>query len=279
MRIFRILACLFAVASCAEALAFWPFGSDETKDEEPKRVSELLEKASELIDTASDMAATGAVQAAISTYRKALVELKTVEEAEPERAKTPEFSTLRNKRAYVEAAITSLQWEETRRNVKSVTVTDTAELERKRAAERDPKGAKKTERTSVKKTDSASPKKAEKSENTRDRARQKTLELLAAGRLEDADRLSLTLYGRNTNDVMALNLRAAVLAASGRASEGMPLLDRAIALAPDDYVAYYNMARLLMQLSPDNKETARGYFADGCALGGPKNAKLEALLR
>lgn len=275
-RLSRALA-LAAVAVCAraEAKGLWIFGEDvdagnapsaaespqsvAEKPAEPRkarseRVSDLIAPVTDLVDLASDLASTGTVAQAVKTYREALSVLDRIEAEDPERAKRPEFSTIRTKRAYIEAAIASLQFDEVRNNAKSVTVSDTADLERRRAAEKKPSRAVA-------------------------RTRQEVLSLLAEGRLDEAGRACEEVYARNTNDVAVLNLRAVVAAERGKFAVARACLDRAIRLAPDDYVAYYNMARILMRQDPPDKETARGYFADGCALGGPKNERLEKLLR
>ena len=94
-----------------------------------------MEDATAAIDDAADCAADGKVSEAIEKYRKALDELDKVERENPERAATVEFASVRNKRAYVNAAIDSLLMAQARENAKAVAVTDTTELE-KRFAER-----------------------------------------------------------------------------------------------------------------------------------------------
>ena len=118
----------------ANASWYWPFGSDE---EAPPRISELMEPATELIDSASDLAEQGKDNEAIAEYRAALVALARIEAENPDRADKPEFATLRNKRAYVEAAIDSLQLDQARRNAKPVAITDTTELEKKYKAKKE----------------------------------------------------------------------------------------------------------------------------------------------
>ena len=131
-QIFLFSAVSAAVA--AEASWYWPFGSDEP---EAPRMSELMEPATDLIDSASDLAEQGKDDEAIAEYRSALVELARIEAENPDRADKPEFATLRNKRAYVEAAIDSLQLDQARRNAKPVAITDTTELEKKYRAKKD----------------------------------------------------------------------------------------------------------------------------------------------
>ena len=123
-----------AFAGAAHASWYWPFG-DENSSRSRARLSELMEDATAAIDDAADCAADGKISEAIEKYRKALDELDKVERENPERAATVEFASVRNKRAYVNAAIDSLLMAQARENAKAVAVTDTTELE-KRFAER-----------------------------------------------------------------------------------------------------------------------------------------------
>lgn len=133
VRVLCTLAAL-AFAGAAHASWYWPFG-DESSSRSRARLSELMEDATAAIDDAADCAADGKISEAIEKYRKALDELDKVERENPERAATVEFASVRNKRAYVNAAIDSLLMAQARENAKAVAVTDTTELE-KRFAER-----------------------------------------------------------------------------------------------------------------------------------------------
>lgn len=135
MRKLSVLFCVIAFAGGVRASWYWPFGSDEG-GEEPKRISELMEKASELIDEASDFASDGKIDESVETYRKALGELDRIERENPDRVKSSEFATLRNKRAYVNAAIDSMLLSQVKQNAKAVAVSDTTDLEKKLAEER-----------------------------------------------------------------------------------------------------------------------------------------------
>ena len=92
-----------------------------------------MEPATALIDEASDLAGDGKSVESVEKYREALKELDRIERENPERAATSEFATLRNKRAYVNAAIDSLLLGQVKSNAKAVAVSDTTELERKLA--------------------------------------------------------------------------------------------------------------------------------------------------
>ena len=128
MKKLAILTLGLALAVPAAASWYWPFGDDE---DAPPRLSELMENATELIDEATELADQGKTTEAVAKYREALDELANVEANNPERAATDEFISLRNKRAYVNAAIDSLLLYEARANAKAVAITDTTELEKK----------------------------------------------------------------------------------------------------------------------------------------------------
>ena len=129
MKKFAIFTSVLALTVSATASWYWPFGEDD--DEDRPRLSVLMRDASEMIDEASELADDGKIQESVAKYREALMELARVEAANPDRAATPEFASLRNKRAYVNAAIDSLLLAEARANAKAVAITDTTELEKK----------------------------------------------------------------------------------------------------------------------------------------------------
>jgi len=122
---------VLAAAVQAQAKSwYWPFdfemmggGSDQP------RLSELMEPATTNIDAAADYAAEGKFREAQDCYRAAIAALNKIEADNPERAATPEFATVRNKRAYVNAALDSMLLAEARDNAKAVSVTDTTALE------------------------------------------------------------------------------------------------------------------------------------------------------
>ena len=129
------MAVALALAGGAAGSWYWPFGSSDGAAEVP-RLSELMEPVSLLIDEASDLAADGKTQESVEKYRAALEELDRIEGENPDRAASQEFATVRNKRAYVNAAIDSLLLGQVRENAKSVAVSDTTELEKRLAEEK-----------------------------------------------------------------------------------------------------------------------------------------------
>jgi len=128
MRRIVLTAATALCALCAQASWYWPFGSDDDEPEGP-RLSELMEPATTNIDAAADFAAEGKLKEAQDCYRAAIAALKKIESENPERAATPEFATVRNKRAYINAALDAMLLAEARDNAKAVSVTDTTELE------------------------------------------------------------------------------------------------------------------------------------------------------
>ncbi len=127
-----LLLTVCAISHASMAAWYWPFGDDENEEKRP-RISELMEPASLLIDEASDFVESGKISEAVDAYKRALAELDRIELENAERAQSTEFATLRNKRAYVNAAIDSLHLKQAQENARAVAVTDTTELEKKYA--------------------------------------------------------------------------------------------------------------------------------------------------
>ena len=269
---------------------YWPFGSDE----EPKpRVSELMEPASLLIDEASDLSSEGKISEAVEKYRAALVELDKVEAADPERAATPEFATLRTKRAYVSAAIDSLLLAQARDNARPVAVSDTTELERKLAEEKGgkitsapvegesssdaseevkPSAAKLNDKPAAKKKQRAASRPKPDAELT---PKERAMQAIGAGNYAEADRIIAAILEESPSDSAALNLRAIKETAEGRYGDAERTLDRAIQSNPRSHYAYYNMAVLMLQMNPPNVDGAKRYYETGRAMGGPVDPGLE----
>ena len=291
MRKIAVIFCLLVLAGGVQASWYWPFGSDEGPEESPRRISELMEPATKLIDEASDFASDGKVDESVEAYRKALMELDRIERENPERAKGSEFATLRNKRAYVNAAIDSMLLGQVKRNAKAVAVSDTTELERKLAEERGEKKVKvegeerkaksevEVEQRNVKKSTvrletSPSPQPAKPATK-----RERAMEAIANGDYAAAEALVNEMLAAKPNGAMALNLRAAMEMKQGRFDVAEATLDQAIMSNPRSYFAYYNLARLLLQKDAGNKASARRHYETGRVYGGPEDAVLEALVK
>ena len=262
-RIFATISFCF-LASCASASWFWPFGDSE---EEPPRLSELVQKASDLIADASDLASDGKTTDAVAKYREALVEIARVEREHPELADKAVGNTLKTKRAYVEATIDALIMNQARENAKSVGVSETSELERRLAQERS--GGKAEQKKPSKKPAPTRPL----------TPREEAMKAIADADYAKADRLIAALLEEKPNDAAALNLRAAKETAEGKYREAEKTLDSAIRSNPRDHFAYYNMAVLKLQTREDDRDGARRYYETGRALGGPKDAEIEEMLK
>ena len=305
MRRLLTIFALLAVAGTSSGSWYWPFGSDESDEAKPvRRLSEVMEPVSLLIDEASDLAMDGKPQEAIEKYREALKGLDEIEAEEPDRVETPEFATVRNKRAYVNAAIDSLLLEQVRSNASSVAVSDTTELEKKLAEEKN-RGkakpeAKATPETKAKPEAKAKPVAKAKSEarakpkaraKSESKARQESkakpltrreriMKDIEDGKFDSAAERIEEMLAEKPNNAAALNLKAMMEMAQGRVKDAEKTLDQAIMSNPRSHFAYYNMAELLLQTLPaDDKNAARRYYETGRAVGGPVDEQLEEALK
>lgn len=271
----------------ASASWYWPFGSDD--DSKPLRISELMEPASVLIDKASDFAEDGKIDEAVAEYRKALDELNRIEIENPERAETPEFATLRNKRAYVNSAIDSLLLVQARNNAKSVAITDTTELEklyeRHLAARSQARSGRNMPELDdgTRIVDAGAAGIPMGSEAARQRlsdrkARLQTaMEKVAAGDEKTALAVIGGLLAERPNDAAALNLKARIEMNSGNLAAAESTLDQCIRSNPRSYYGFYNMARVLLRSRPgeEGRKSAKKYYKRGREIGGPKDDELE----
>lgn len=307
MRKLCTFAAVLAMAFGAAASWYWPFGSSDDDAPAPvRRLSELMEPASRLIDEASDLASEGKSQEAVEKYREALAELDRIEAENPERVASPEFSSVRNKRAYVNAAIDSVLLEQVKANAKAVAVSDTTALE-KRLAEEKAKasggGAKpsaeaeetpaakpaeaKTAQEPVAKKPEARPaqkpvaaKRPVPQTPARPRSRrEQAIADIAAGDYAAAELQIMEMLAEKPNSAMALNLKASMESAQGKYKEAERTLDQAITSNPRSYYAYYNMASLLLEVNPAAKAMAGKYYRAGREVGGPPDPQLEAALK
>ncbi len=275
MKKFGIFVFILVCFSSLQASWYWPFGSDET-EEKPKRVSELIEPASLLIDEASDLAAEGKTKESVEKYRESLKVLDQIEAENPERAKKPEFATLRNKRAYVTAAIDSLLLDQVKSNAKAVAVSDTTELEKRLAAEKAGKKKEKTANPSpTLRQTSAKPSKPSKPLTKREQA----LVAISSGDWTTAERVIGKMLIEKPNGAVALNLKAVMEVQQGKLKEAESTLDQAILSNPRNHFAYYNMAKLMLQVRKDDKTIAKRYYETGRTFGGPVDAHLEEVFK
>ena len=302
MRKLCTFAAVLAMAGGAVASWYWPFGSSDDDAQAPvRRLSELMEPASRLIDEASDLASEGKSQEAVEKYREALAELDRIEAENPERVASPEFSTVRNKRAYVNAAIDSLLLEQVKANAKAVAVSDTTALE-KRLAEEKAKASGGGEKPSAEAKEAPAAKPAEaKPAAKRPEAkpaqkpvakrpvrqaparplsrREQAIADIAAGDYAAAELQIMEMLAEKPNSAMALNLKASMESAQGKYKEAERTLDQAITSNPRSYYAYYNMASLLLEVNPASKTMAGKYYRAGREVGGPPDPQLEAAVK
>lgn len=299
----------FALALPAAASWYWPFNFG--KPDGP-RLSELMEPATTNINAASDFAAEGKTAEAVEKYRAALVALDRIERENPERAASAEFATLRNKRAYVNAAIDTMLLAQARDNAKPVSVTDTTELERKIIKLRNERRAGRTTVVAEDESSEVQPvlesqvgdwmekerahnevvrKKARKAKRDRE-VREEIAALFeedpksVRGRIlqasEDAraGRYAVAIVqldgvlADSPDNLSALNLKAACESSRGDGKAARKILSHAMRIAPDDYHAFYNMARLCLE-ADDDRDGALRYYRAGRAVGGPEDDAFE----
>lgn len=131
MAFFRsLLVVLLAVLVCAGPAAAW--AKDKEKEAKPK-VSVLLKEANRLMEQAQAAYVDGKSSEAIEGYRKALAEIDRVERENAEMIASSEFAPVRFRRALCETEIDRILLEDVNAKARTVAVTDTAELEAKRA--------------------------------------------------------------------------------------------------------------------------------------------------
>jgi tetratricopeptide (TPR) repeat protein len=284
---------------------YWPFGSNDAK--KPPRMSELMEEASIMIDDAADLANQGEITEAVEKYKEAFAELERIELENPVRAATSEFSTVRNKKAYISAAIDSLLLNQASDNVRAVSVTDTSEIEKKYAEEQKQKiesaksaneelddtqavskknALKKPGKAQKKSPGAVSKKEAFKKALAKDPKNRKVKAMLAAEDLKNKDYVAAELtikdlLAEKPNDATALNLKAALEAAKGDYKAARETLHQLITSNPKEYSGYYNLARLIIRMEGDaGKPTAARYYETGYKYyGGPKDENIEEMLR
>jgi len=311
-----VFAMVCSLVCFADAAWYWPFGDDDKKDEQ---MPTLMEPVSALIDDAGDLAEDGKISDAVDKYREALKELDKLEEKYPDRAGTPEFSTVKTKRAYVSAAIDSLLLAETRKNARAVAVTDTTELEKKYKKLKEAKDSAKnppappvvdTEEETPPAVEAVAPaetsaetsaeKKAEKkagkdeatlrreeiaemlSKDPRSRRAKLLLarEDILAGDYQPASLAIAELLQEKPNDAAALNMRAFMEIRQKDYKAAEKTLDQCIMSNPRSHNAYYNLARLyLTTRGASGKDAARRFYETGRKFGGKSDAALEAELK
>jgi tetratricopeptide (TPR) repeat protein len=238
-----------------------------------------MEPASTNIDAAADFVADGNFTDAILRYERALAELDRIEREYEDSMHLPEFSTIKTKRAYVRAAVDSLKLKQVKDNARSVSVSDTADLEKKLAEERSSTKAPTPAVSSQKPVSQkvvSSPRVERSLKNLP--PKQRVAAAIAKGDYEFADKEIALMLKMIPNDMVALNLKAAMESAQGKYKDAEKTLDQAIFSHPKSYHAYFNMARIKLAANPPDKDGARRYYENGRIYGGPQNKAIEAAL-
>lgn len=293
---------LGAAASCSAAW-YWPFDFNPDSTNKPPRLHRLLEKANDYIELAEDEALSGEGDKAIENYRLALSELDRVEAENPERADSPEFAPLRNKRATCTAAIDAIRFEQITLNARAVALTNTKELEKKwrrkhnlltpediaedkaeearKKAEKDAKAEKDGEGDGQvareNKDGTATPRRAKDGASFESR-RTEALNALRRQDYAAADALLKELAAERPDDLQTALMSAAAEAGRGRDHAARRTLEAAMKAHPESYLPCYNLASITLKLGEPVAE-ARRFYEKGRALGGPRNEALEENLK
>jgi tetratricopeptide (TPR) repeat protein len=119
-------------AAMIMGLAFTPEVLSAGEKKEEIKVSALLEEVNKIMAEAQDVYVDGDGDKAVELYRKALGEIKKIEIRYPDRVTSSEFAPLRFRRALCETEIDRILLEQVSIASRSVAVTDTRELEKKR---------------------------------------------------------------------------------------------------------------------------------------------------
>jgi tetratricopeptide (TPR) repeat protein len=303
------LALLLVAGVCAVPDASW------AKEKAPK-VSELLKDANDLMAEASAIYQDGKAKEAIETYRKALAELDRLERENPARVTASEFAPVRFRRALCETEIDRIMLEEMNATARTVVVTDTSALEAKRAARKkeaqtnnvpevamklaakggggDGVGADGGKPVNVKEelewakdmlstdqfdeVDLALVRILKSDPDNLDARLLMALARVQQGKHGDALVVLDDILQDAPRDESALLLAAGAYAASGSYSRAMDALDKALKVNPKRPDGYYNIAWLLLEMSPGKLDEPEMYYRQAVKLGGPRDRDLERRL-
>lgn len=286
---FLVFSLLSLLSFSASASWYWPFGDlDPDSTNKPPRLHRLLEKANDYIELAEDDALAGKGDDAIENYRHALAELVRVEAEHPDRAATPEFAPLRNKKATCTAAIDAIRFAQIGENEHAVALTNTKDLEKKWRRKHNlltPEDIAEDRREEEKR---AAERKAKQEAEKKEGGAAKEKELsggtfqdaLAKIRAQDyaaAETILAGLEKERPDDLSVLQLLAAAQAGAGRPRAARRTLERAMRAHPKSYLPCYNLAALLLRLG--EPAAARRHYEKGRDLGGPRNEVLERRLK
>ena len=309
MRVMKYIVLCAAVAMCCAA--------DEEKAKKPT-VMELMRPANQLIAEAQDLYVDGEPKEAVELYRKAHEKLLEIEVAHLAEASTPEFAPVRFRKALCEREINRILLEGAQTGSRTMTVTNTQELEKKRearmkAAETDPAEVTPVKLGSKKGNDAAAADAAadvadgpvgDEMEWAKDmiqferfdEAEQSLLKVLRAtpenrearflmalsrvrqGRNADALVVLDGLLDDDPSDEAALLLAAGAYMAAGAYSKAIDVLDKAMKVNPKRPDALVNMAWLLLEMRPNDTSEAEQYYRLAVKMGAARVRDLERRL-
>lgn len=256
---------IFCMVCSVQGSWYWPFDFDRDSTNKPPRLHRLLEKANDYIEAAESEALDGNGDKAIENYRNALAELDRVERENRDRAETPEFAPLRNKRTTCAAAIEAIRFAQVSDNERAVAVSDVSALRERWKRKHAPPAEKKKTADPV----------------PMDKALADKLAAAAAalrkGDYESADAMLDGLDSKYPDSLPLALLRAAAQAGTGSELTARRTLEKAARAHPDSYLPLYNLASISLRLG-EKVEVARAFYERGRKLGGPQNPALEQLL-
>ena len=282
-----LLTYIFTLISFSSSAFSW-FGlfPDEEKDEkEPKRLHILLEKANSIIEEAEDKALEGDADNAIKLYREAIAELERVESENPERAASPEFAPLRNRKATCLGSIETIRFEQIDKNIRSVAVTDTTKLQERWNKKH---GVKQKEEKPVAKENtkpvSTAPRAEKKvlppkpiTNSVKDRLAW-SLEAIKGKNFLAAEKELQSILKTDASNLQALLLLATAQIGLNSNFAARATLERTIRNHPRSYIAYYNLVSVILLINPKDINSAKQYYEMGRMVGGPKNEGIEKRL-
>lgn len=290
MRVKRIIiSCLIvAGALSADAAWYWPFGD---KSSSTPRLSVLMTGVTERIEFAVECLERGDTHGAVTNYMGALDAIADIRESNSNLVVQSEFQSIRNREAYIEAAIESLLLKQVRDTAKTVVISDTddlvARLDDEIRARRGVGARVEPEPIDLNAAESNAAFQVVQnvhSEPQRDPTREELLARIdgdiAAGDYQAAELAIRKMLEFNRSDASVLNLRAALEVAKGEFLLADATLRHIINdVAPDSYAGYYNLARLNLRKDPPDPRAAARYYKAGRDRGGEPNAELERQLK
>ncbi|MBO4286706.1 MAG: tetratricopeptide repeat protein [Kiritimatiellae bacterium] len=232
-----------------------PAEKKDTKKGKPKKVSELLAKANDLMADAQSAYMDGESKKAIELYRDALKEIDRVEEENADRVDSAEFAPVRFRRALCETEIDRIMLEDVSATSRTIAVTDTSALEKKRAERKRAAESNHVEDATIKLSARKSAnealiaeKKAEADARKKEKEKEKQAvaaisplaelefakDMFSMDRLKDAENSLIKVLRIDPENRQARFLLALVQLRDGRAGDATVILDDLLADNPKD---------------------------------------------